>query len=543
MKWNRSAGAPISVILAIVFPAMVGSALALAYFGYLYAEDVSRRMEAADRQTAWAEAGRLIESVEARVDGVTKELFDKLALPEEGRDAEGCEANTRPAADAFVMVRFNARARLEIICHNGPVTREDWRDTFLRSLDFASIQPGRFRFVHQRIDRQDALVAFMRKQTHNGKGYYVVLRLAESWVRQSVETEIATLAERRRVTVLDQRRRSVAGTLLSGPVPRKEERFLVERAFGKILYAWDLQLAPRDVETLQAQAERQRVLGPLLVILSTVIIGVGLVIVWLGVLAERRASRLKSDFIANVSHELKTPLSLIRMFGEMVATGRNKGPEAVKEYGGIITRESERLSHLIDNVLDFARLERGKASYHFAEGDLAELLDRALDLCRYRLEKERLRLDGFIEPELPPVRMDENAMTLVILNLVDNAIKYAAEGGAVHVGITRRPGGVILWVRDFGPGIPVDERERIFDRFYRARNARDRNVRGSGIGLSLVKHIAEAHGGRVTVEAPTGAVQPGVGTVFSVHLPASVAERASLASMPSVTAPSSGSSP
>ena len=106
-------------------------------------------------------------------------------------------------------------------------------------------------------------------------------------------------------------------------------------------------------------------------LVSTIIIAVGMGIVLLSVVAERRASRLKSDFIANVSHELKTPLSLIRMFGEMVATGRHKGEETAREYGSIITRESERLSHLIDNVLDFARLERGKASYDFAEGDLA----------------------------------------------------------------------------------------------------------------------------------------------------------------------------
>ena len=103
--------------------------------------------------------------------------------------------------------------------------------------------------------------------------------------------------------------------------------------------------------------------------------------------AERRASQLKSDFIANVSHELKTPLSLIRMFGELLATGKHKGETRPREYAEIITRESERLSHLIDNVLDFARLERGKASYDFAEGHLDEVVERALDVCRHRLEQ------------------------------------------------------------------------------------------------------------------------------------------------------------
>jgi DNA-binding response OmpR family regulator/two-component sensor histidine kinase len=186
-----------------------------------------------------------------------------------------------------------------------------------------------------------------------------------------------------------------------------------------------------------------------------------------------------------------------------------------REYAGIITRESDRLSHLIDNVLDFARLERGKASYSVAECRLDEVVERALDVCRYRLDKEKMRLRTEIEERLPPVRMDEDAMALVLINLVDNAVKYAGEGGEVGVRLARSPGGLALSVRDRGPGISADEQQRIFERFYRATNARMRNVRGSGIGLSLVKHIAEAHGGRVEVESALGQ-----GATFTVFVPA-----------------------
>ena len=232
---------------------------------------------------------------------------------------------------------------------------------------------------------------------------------------------------------------------------------------------------------------------------------------------------MKSDFIANVSHELKTPLSLIRMFGEMVATGRHKGEEAAREYGGIITRESERLSHLIDNVLDFSRLERGKASYHFAEGNLADVVERALDVCRYRVEREKMKLVVDIAADLPGVRMDENEMTLVVLNLVDNAIKHAAEGGRVAVTLARASGFVTLSVRDFGPGIAREEHPRVFERFYRSQSTRERNVRGSGIGLALVKHIAEAHGGRVIVQSPVLDTPDDThGAMFKVFIPAPV---------------------
>jgi len=166
-------------------------------------------------------------------------------------------------------------------------------------------------------------------------------------------------------------------------------------------------------------------------------------------------------------------------------------------------------------VLDFARIERGKASYDFNEGRLDDVIERALDLARYRVEKEKMRLRTDIQPGLPPVRMDENAMTLVLLNLVDNAVKYAAEGKEIDVRLYRTPGGLTLSVRDRGPGIPIEEQPRIFERFYRARTARDRNVRGSGIGLALVKHIVEAHGGRLAVESA-----PGQGATFTVALPA-----------------------
>jgi two-component system phosphate regulon sensor histidine kinase PhoR len=512
----REHGAPVYLVLAFVFPAIIGAAAALAYYGYLYAEDVSRRIEASFRTTARGEATRLFETVEARVDEATRIVLDQIVKHPETEERP-CGFDSEPAVDAYVIVHFGARSTLITDCHSG--RKLPWAQ-YLRAIDFRAVQSGSFRYVHHRFDLEYVLLAYARKQTARGDTYYVVARLKPAAIVGVVGEEVAKLSGQYSVTVVDWQARPVVGAE-GGRRVGGDDRFRLEVPFGKTLYTWRLQIAPKDVEALQAQAERQKVIGPLLVILSAGIIGVGLVIVWLSVLSERRASRLKSDFIANVSHELKTPLSLIRMFGEMVATGRHKDQEAAREYGAIITRESERLSHLIDNVLDFARLERGKASYHFAEGDLAEVIERALDVCRYRLDKERIRLLTAIDPSVPHVRMDENALTLVVLNLVDNAIKHAADGRRVDVYLDRMPGGVVLRVRDFGNGIPMPERERIFERFYRARDARERNVRGSGIGLSLVRHIAEAHGGRVTVEDPAGTMEePGRGSVFCVYLPA-----------------------
>jgi two-component system phosphate regulon sensor histidine kinase PhoR len=192
--------------------------------------------------------------------------------------------------------------------------------------------------------------------------------------------------------------------------------------------------------------------------------------------------------------------------------GKLKSPEKAKEYAEIITRESERLSRLIDNVLDFSRMERGRAAYDFQPGRLSEVVERSLDVYRHRVEREGFKLVTKIDEGLPETLIDENAMTLLLLNLLENAVKYGK--GEIAVYLTRVGKDLRLVVGDQGPGIPRHEQKKIFDRFYRTPGARGTNVRGSGIGLSLVKHIAEAHHGRVTVESESGK-----GAAFIVDLP------------------------
>jgi two-component system phosphate regulon sensor histidine kinase PhoR len=527
-------GGRISPILAFVFPAIIGATLALAYYGYQGAQDVVSWGQRQFQSVASAQVAELLDGVQlemnAKVNGFLEELITNLDDARIG-DADKCDIAPAPPVESFAVFMGGRR----IPGCAGPSTKlsKKARDALIHEADahdrlfeWNKLPAGNLKYVHD--GEKGMLFVGVKLRAADERMHFVVLRLDAEYIRGRVlDVPLRRLGQNNRVALVDERGATFSGSVFGGGEPRPTERFLYNAPFGRAFYNWSLRVAPREegIRELEEQLERQKVLRPLLVIFSTVIIAVGLGIVLLAVMAERRASRLKSDFIANVSHELKTPLSLIRMFGEMVATGRHKGEVAAREYGGIITRESERLSHLIDNVLDFARLERGKASYDFAEGDLAVLLERALDVCRYRLDKERIRLRTEVEPRLPLVRMDENALTLLILNLVDNALKYAAEGGAVEVALSRMPGGVVLSVRDHGPGIPREEHGRVFERFYRAQSARDRNVRGSGIGLSLVRHIAEAHGGRVTVESPvlTGRA-PGPGAVFRVFLPAPIVE-------------------
>jgi two-component system phosphate regulon sensor histidine kinase PhoR len=230
---------------------------------------------------------------------------------------------------------------------------------------------------------------------------------------------------------------------------------------------------------------------------------------------ERKLSALKSDFVANVSHELKTPLALVRMFAELLQSGRVDDDAKRRQYLTIIVSESERLGALIENVLDFAKVERGKQAYEFVEGNVVDVVARAVEACRLRAERESVSLEYESDTGLPPVRLDERAIEIAVINLVDNAVKYAPDGRRVQVRVTRDADRVEIRVSDQGAGISSDDKKRIFERFVRGKSAVGRQVRGSGIGLALVKHIAEAHGGRVWVEdhLPKGST-----FVISLHL-------------------------
>jgi two-component system phosphate regulon sensor histidine kinase PhoR len=278
------------------------------------------------------------------------------------------------------------------------------------------------------------------------------------------------------------------------------------RQFRTTLYKWTLNVTMNSAEELAAAVARRRLLEMVLVGLSSVVVIAGLFVILIAAERERRLSNLKSEFVANVSHELKTPLALVRMFGELLQSGRADTEEKRKQYLSIIVNESDRLASLIENVLDFAKVERGQAAYEFSPCKLAEPVTRAVEACRVRAEREDVALELALE-DVPELLLDERAVEIAVINLVDNALKYAPEGKRISVRVKRIQGGAEVRVSDQGSGIAPEDRKRIFERFVRGKSSRGRQVRGSGIGLSLVKHIAEAHGGSVVVEdaAPHGA--------------------------------------
>jgi two-component system phosphate regulon sensor histidine kinase PhoR len=290
--------------------------------------------------------------------------------------------------------------------------------------------------------------------------------------------------------------------------------------FPTTLYSWRVQVSPSASDELTARVQNRAMLELVMVVLSCVVIVLGVAVILLAAERERRISAMKSEFVANVSHELKTPLALVRMFAEMLQSGRVASKEKSQQYLDIIVSESERLSALIENVLDFARVERGRQAYEFAEGDVGEAVSKAVNVYRYRAEREGVELATELQADLPPARIDERAIQLAVINLLDNALKYAPGSERVTVRTQRENGSVVVRVVDRGPGVPPEDRERIFERFVRGSTARTPSagspVRGSGIGLALVKHIAESHGGRAWVEPKRQADGPGASFAISI---------------------------
>jgi signal transduction histidine kinase len=240
----------------------------------------------------------------------------------------------------------------------------------------------------------------------------------------------------------------------------------------------------------------------------------GILLTYRNVAREMALARLKSDFVSNVSHELRTPLSLIRLYAETLEMGRLSNPEKQQEYFCIIRKESERLTGLINNILDFSRIEAGRKEYDFRQTDLAELVRNTLDSYRYQIEQNGFAFQERIAPDLPPMAVDREAIARSLLNLVNNALKYSHDDKFLGVNLYRENGSVKLEVVDHGMGIPPSEQPKIFEKFYRVGNPLVHNTKGSGLGLSLVRHIVQAHGGDVFVESA-----PGRGSKFTIALP------------------------
>ncbi len=255
--------------------------------------------------------------------------------------------------------------------------------------------------------------------------------------------------------------------------------------------------------------------GLILALVTTTIIGTAATLAVL--YREANVAKLQTEFVNKVSHDLRTPLTSIRMFVETLQMGRLPDPARQAEALAILSDETARLSALINRLLDWARMESGKRAYHFRAEPVSVVVDAALRAFESQLLASPATLRRELPDDLPLVRCDREAMVEALLNLFQNAYKYTGPDKEITVGARVEGPTVLITVGDNGPGIAARDQKKIFEKFYRAKDPLDRTIEGSGLGLPMVKHIVNAHRGKVSV-----ASQLGAGTTFTVALPVAV---------------------
>lgn len=226
----------------------------------------------------------------------------------------------------------------------------------------------------------------------------------------------------------------------------------------------------------------------------------------------RRLETMRKDFVANVSHELKTPLTSIKGFVETLLDGDLEDKETTRKFMSIIYQEAERLNNLIHDLLDISKLESGQTELRVKQVELEPLIDSVVLAISNRMNAKNLQLEKDIQAKT--VWGDEGLLNELFINLIDNSVKYTPAGGKITVGSLKGKGETMIYVRDTGFGIPAESLPRIFERFYRVDKGRSREMGGTGLGLSIVKHIVERHGGKVAVQSELGK-----GSEFTVTIP------------------------
>jgi signal transduction histidine kinase len=229
---------------------------------------------------------------------------------------------------------------------------------------------------------------------------------------------------------------------------------------------------------------------------------------------EMEILKLKSDFVSSVSHEFKTPLTSIKALSERLQGEKLIDAGKMKQYFSLISQSADQLSRLVKNLLDFSRIEEGKLEYNFAPTDIGELVSQSIADFEGGLVNKAARVQVQISEDIPSLPVDRDALSQALNNLLDNAFKFSPAGAAVEVRVRKNVGNAIIEVADHGIGIPPDDLEKVFDKFYQGKHAVKQSAKGTGLGLTLVKHTAEAHGGNVSVKSRIGE-----GSTFTLTLP------------------------
>jgi two-component system phosphate regulon sensor histidine kinase PhoR len=379
----------------------------------------------------------------------------------------------------------------------------------LKELNLDTLSLNQPHHLHKERPENYFFVTYVLSEMQDGSRILVCYQMNFDKLVMLVDKYLRDLQDRFYVSIVDFENNGVYGQPIS-----RSSKYFFETRFTTTLYKWLLQIMPRNYTEIELGVKNQRRTNLSLIVLSMTTIFLSLAVIYVAWNRDRQLRQLKENFISNVSHELKTPLSLIRMFSEILVTGRVKKESKKLEYYRIINNESDRMSRLINNLLDFAGLARGIEHKHFERTNIANVINEALEAYRYEVQKEGFLLNTDIASDVPDCMADPNAITMAFLNLLDNSLKYSGDRKKIDVRVVRDNGFLNISVADSGIGIDPLEQQKIFDQFYRGSSPSVRAIRGSGIGLAITKHVAEMHGGEVLLES-----EPGKGSTFTLRIP------------------------
>ncbi|MGE0363011.1 MAG: sensor histidine kinase [Vicinamibacterales bacterium] len=544
-------GAALAVVVAI--PVSV-----LFYFQFRSIDDLASTSSVVLRQLS-----------QETVDAATNDVEDALKRPHIGvllavpqartdaMDLPAMDAEFRqgleesPFVEAFYVWSSVARQRAgTMYVYNRDSLADVSGDLELRFRDAPGVAAMILPRLNQLLEHKRAIVAF--PATIGGRRKYVQAQLRfpnpdrteiASFIALVVDaadlraqhlpalmkTRLASVQHLGGFPQLDLTLRDGSGTVIFSSAPPGATTFVDERSFPLVFFdrelleytapfeaepeTWTLQTGFGD-RTIAAIAETSS--RPQLVLMSilALVMAAGVLFVAGAAAREVRLAELKSNFVASVSHDLKTPLALIQLFAETLELGRVRTPERAAEYYRIINDEAKKLTRLIENILDFSRMEAGLRPYRTAPADLGAVTRDVVGRMQSQFEQGRFTVTTTVEPGLPAVDLDTGAVQQAIENVLANAMKYSRERRDIDVAVSRRGSSLHVTVTDHGIGIDKRDLRRIFRKFYRVDSGLGGGPQGTGLGLAIVEHTMRGHGGAVMVQS-----EPGRGSVFTLAFP------------------------
>ncbi len=338
----------------------------------------------------------------------------------------------------------------------------------------------------------------------------ILLLLGPQWLKAQLDEDRGSSFAKQGIAIVltDAEGHPVLGSQAAG------SSRLTVRLASETQLPWNVRALTIDPDSVFAPTRtRSRILIAALGLISVLILA-GAYLVGRAVTREMAVSRLQSEFVSSVSHEFRTPLASLCLFSDLLASGRVSGDADRDEYYGVLVRESRKLRRLVEGLLNFGRMEAGAMKYQFETVDPAELVRELSEDFQHEAGDSGCRIEMITDKETPLVNADRTVLGSAVWNLLDNAVKYSPGGQKIWVDVRKEGGRAAIRVRDQGPGIPVSEQKRIFEKFTRGEAARRSGIEGTGVGLAMVHRIMTAHGGEVRLES-----EPGRGSTFTLLLP------------------------